>query len=54
MKPHRIRMAHSLLVNYGLYKKMQVYVRTLPPPRRRSIWLCPHGGSRSDSGQPRC
>ena len=31
MKPHRIRMAHSLLVNYGLYKKMQVYVRPLRP-----------------------
>lgn len=26
MKPHRIRMTHSLLVNYGLYKKMFVYV----------------------------
>lgn len=26
MKPHRIRMAHNLLINYGLYKKMQIYV----------------------------
>ena len=25
MKPHRIRMAHNLLVNYGLFKKMQVF-----------------------------
>eukprot|EP00049_Salpingoeca_infusionum_P018273 m.356486 g.356486 ORF g.356486 m.356486 type:complete len:510 (-) comp17552_c0_seq1:385-1914(-) len=25
MKPHRIRMAHNLLLNYGLYKKMEVY-----------------------------
>eukprot|EP01100_Stratorugosa_tubuloviscum_P013394 TRINITY_DN6682_c0_g1_i1.p1 TRINITY_DN6682_c0_g1~~TRINITY_DN6682_c0_g1_i1.p1 ORF type:complete len:455 (+),score=176.34 TRINITY_DN6682_c0_g1_i1:26-1390(+) len=25
MKPHRIRMAHNLIVNYGLYKKMQIY-----------------------------
>lgn len=25
MKPHRIRMTHNLLLNYGLYKKMQVY-----------------------------
>lgn len=25
MKPHRIRMAHSLLLNYGMYKKMEVY-----------------------------
>ena len=22
MKPHRIRMAHSLIMNYGLYTKM--------------------------------
>eukprot|EP00466_Bigelowiella_natans_P007278 jgi/Bigna1/57963/fgenesh1_pm.42_\ len=25
MKPHRIRMAHSLILNYGLYKKMEIY-----------------------------
>jgi histone deacetylase 1/2 len=25
MKPHRIRMAHNLLLNYGLYKKMEIY-----------------------------
>ncbi|RDW85513.1 hypothetical protein BP5796_03838 [Coleophoma crateriformis] len=25
MKPHRIRMAHSLITNYGLYKKMELY-----------------------------
>ena len=25
MKPHRIRMTHNLLLNYGLYKKMHVY-----------------------------
>lgn len=25
MKPHRIRMAHDLLVNYGIYDKMQIY-----------------------------
>ncbi|KAJ3299393.1 putative histone deacetylase 1-B [Borealophlyctis nickersoniae] len=24
MKPHRIRMAHNLVVNYGLYKKMEI------------------------------
>lgn len=29
MKPHRIRMVHSLLVNYGIYKDLQVY----RPPR---------------------
>lgn len=25
MKPHRIRLAHSLVMNYGLYKKMEIY-----------------------------
>lgn len=25
-KPHRIRMTHNLLLNYGLYKKLYVYV----------------------------
>ncbi|KAB8233894.1 hypothetical protein BDV23DRAFT_158614 [Aspergillus alliaceus] len=25
MKPHRMRMAHSLILNYGLYKKMEIY-----------------------------
>lgn len=26
MKPHRIRMAHSLIMNYGLYTRMEIYV----------------------------
>lgn len=40
MKPHRIRMAHSLIMNYGLYKKMEIYVSAyftswfLPPSPR--------------------
>ncbi|KAL8281531.1 hypothetical protein RQP46_006215 [Phenoliferia psychrophenolica] len=25
MKPHRIRMTHSLVMNYGLYKKMEIF-----------------------------
>eukprot|EP01090_Pellita_catalonica_P008307 TRINITY_DN1903_c0_g1_i2.p1 TRINITY_DN1903_c0_g1~~TRINITY_DN1903_c0_g1_i2.p1 ORF type:complete len:398 (-),score=58.68 TRINITY_DN1903_c0_g1_i2:104-1297(-) len=25
MKPHRIRMTHNLLLNYGVYKQMQIY-----------------------------
>jgi histone deacetylase 1/2 len=25
MKPHRIRMAHNLILNYGLYEKLNVY-----------------------------
>ena len=26
MKPHRIRLAHSLIMNYELYKYMEIYV----------------------------
>jgi len=26
MKPFRIKMAHQLIVNYGLYRKMNIYV----------------------------
>lgn len=26
MKPHRIRMTHALIMNYNLYKKMEIYV----------------------------
>ena len=32
MKPHRVRMAHSLIMNYGLYKDMEIYVRHLALP----------------------
>ena len=24
MKPHRVKMAHSLILHYGLYKQMEV------------------------------
>lgn len=27
MKPHRIRMTHALVMNYGLYKKMEIFVK---------------------------
>ena len=27
MKPFRIKMAHQLIVNYGLYKSLNVFVR---------------------------
>jgi histone deacetylase 1/2 len=30
MKPHRIRLAHSLIMNYGLYDKMEIYVSLVP------------------------
>ena len=29
MKPHRIRMTHNLMVNYGLYKKLEIIVYVL-------------------------
>ena len=29
MKPHRIRMTHNLLLNYGMYQKMEIYVHLL-------------------------
>lgn len=29
MKPHRIRMTHNLILNYGLYRKMEIYVSTI-------------------------
>ncbi|KAH8813054.1 hypothetical protein F5884DRAFT_670334 [Xylogone sp. PMI_703] len=32
MKPHRIRLAHSLIMNYGIYKKMEIY-RAKPATR---------------------
>ena len=46
MKPTRIRMCHSLVMNYGLYKKMEIFVRRSqlfqpihihgPPPARKT------------------
>ncbi|KZF24507.1 hypothetical protein L228DRAFT_228525 [Xylona heveae TC161] len=32
MKPHRVRLTHSLIMNYGLYKKMEIY-RAKPASR---------------------
>jgi len=32
MKPHRIRMTHNLVVNYGLYQKMEVFRPRLVSP----------------------
>ena len=29
MKPHRVRMAHNLIVNYNLYKEMDIFVSIL-------------------------
>lgn len=30
MKPHRIRLAHSLVMNYNVYKYLEVYVSASP------------------------
>jgi hypothetical protein len=32
MKPTRIRMCHSLVMNYGLYKKMEIFVSARAAP----------------------
>ena len=40
MKPHRIRMAHSLIMNYGLYTKMEIYVGGADV---NSPWICANG-----------
>lgn len=32
MKPHRIRLAHSLIMQYNLYQKMEIYVGSQPLP----------------------
>lgn len=32
MKPHRIRLAHSLIMQYDLFKKMEIYVSTHDHP----------------------
>lgn len=29
MKPTRIRMCHSLVMNYGLYKKMEIFASSI-------------------------
>lgn len=40
MKPHRIRLAHSLIMQYNLYQKMEIYVSPL-----QSAQPCPHHGA---------
>ena len=29
-QPHRVRMTHNLIVSYGLYRDMEVFVRCVP------------------------
>ncbi len=37
MKPHRVRMTHNLVVNYGLYKKLEINVGLVWWPAARPI-----------------
>lgn len=34
MKPHRIRLAHSLVMNYSISNKMEIYVSPFSPPSK--------------------
>lgn len=47
MKPHRIRMTHNLLLNYGLYRKMEIYV-SIDPNMEREVGSL-YGGAESTS-----
>jgi histone deacetylase 1/2 len=49
MKPHRIRLSHSLIMNYGIYKKMEIYVGSLFPQSQSSLSKAhpPHNNSLS-------
>ena len=38
MKPHRIRMAHSLVLHYGLYKKMEVFRPQLLTDKQMAVF----------------
>lgn len=38
MKPHRIRMTHDLVLNYGLYKRMEIYRPQLVTPEQMTMF----------------
>lgn len=40
MKPHRIRLCHSLVMNYSIFNFLEIYVSgsVLPPPRLAPFW----------------
>lgn len=42
MKPTRIRMCHALVMNYGLYKKMEIFVSRPNPSSALVSSLRPH------------
>ena len=59
MKPHRIRMAHNLLLSYGLYRKMEIYVslpatalRSRHPARRLGVARARGGGVAAAAAPP--
>ena len=37
MKPHRLSVTHSLVLNYGLHKKMQVFRYVFLPKNRQNL-----------------
>jgi len=37
MKPFRIKMAHQLVLNYGIYKYLDIYVSFPPIPRNHTM-----------------
>ena len=59
MKPHRIRLAHSLVMNYNVYKFLEIYVSRRRPPWRcvsrsgRARLLTPRHSARSRPSRPR-
>jgi histone deacetylase 1/2 len=38
MKPHRVRMTHNLVMNYGLYKYMEIHRPRLTEPREMTLF----------------
>lgn len=46
MKPHRIRLTHSLVMNYGVYEKMEIFVSRHKPPSHLRF-AAPYGGGPS-------
>ena len=49
MKPHRRRMANSLIMNYGQYTKMEIYVRCAHPHCSNRILTLPSARNRLPS-----
>ena len=54
MKPHRIRMAHSLIMNYGLYTKMEIYVSRVAQIHRHTRGSVQHAAQEGRCSGPFC